>query len=130
LVAHNPTLRPDGNVVATGGGGRNTDPLDQSQAVFVAEMGCGETDTWTTMAANEVPRLYHSTAVMLPDGSNHEPLTAEFYAPYLFKGPQPLIGSAPAGVWRHVPGDSHERVGDRDRVAHPARLADPRVDTS
>jgi hypothetical protein len=55
------------------------------------------------MAANKVPRLYHSMAVLLPDGrvvvargsplrdsSNHDQLTAEFYSPpYLFKGPQP-----------------------------------------
>jgi hypothetical protein len=97
------------------------------------------------MAANKVPRLYHSMAVLLPDGrvvvargsplrdsSNHDQLTAEFYSPpYLFKDRSlDRIRAGPDGVWRHVPGDNHERLGDRDRVVHPARLADPRVDTS
>ena len=108
---HNLTLLPDGNVLATGGG-RNTDPFAQSQAVFAAEMWSPDTETWTTMASNQVPRLYHSTALLLPDGrvllagggrfgggSNDDQLSAEFYSPpYLFKGARPVIDSAPAQV--------------------------------
>jgi len=108
---HNLTLLPDGNVLATGGG-RNTDPFAQSQAVFAAEMWSPDTETWTTMAANQVPRLYHSTALLLPDGrvllagggrfgggSNDDQLSAEFYSPpYLFKGARPVIDSAPGQV--------------------------------
>jgi hypothetical protein len=103
LVAHNLTLRPDSNVVATGGGSRNTDPLDQSQAVFAAEMWCPTRTRGRRWPQSKVPSLYHSMAVLLPDGrvvvargsplrdsSNHDQLTAEFYSPpYLFKGPQP-----------------------------------------
>jgi hypothetical protein len=98
-------------VLATGGG-RNTDPFAQSQAVFAAEMWSPDTETWTTMAANQVPRLYHSTALLMPDGrvllagggrfgggSNDDQLSAEFYSPpYLFKGARPVIDSAPGQV--------------------------------
>jgi hypothetical protein len=108
---HNLTVLPDGNVLATGGG-RDTDPFSQSQAVFAAEMWNPETETWTTMAANQVPRLYHSTALLLPDGrvllagggrfgggSNDDQLSAEFYSPpYLFKGERPVITGAPTQV--------------------------------
>src|SRR5882762_1286556 len=60
------------------------------------------------MASMQVPRLYHSTALLLPDGRvlvagggrdfgravNH--LDAEIYSPpYLFKGTRPTISSAP-----------------------------------
>ncbi len=108
---HNLTLLPDGNVLATGGG-RNTDPYASSQAVFPAELWSPESETWTTMAANQVPRLYHSTALLLPDGrvllagggrfgggATEDQLTAEFYSPpYLFKGARPVITAAPAQV--------------------------------
>jgi hypothetical protein len=108
---HNLTLLPDGNVLVTGGG-RNTDPFAQNQAVFPAELWSPATETWTTMAANQVPRLYHSTSLLLPDGrvllagggrfgggAEDDQLTAEFYSPpYLFKGSRPLISSAPAQV--------------------------------
>jgi hypothetical protein len=67
-------------------------------------------ETWTTMAAMHAPRLYHGTALLLPDGrvvvgggGRFDPVTlptdqftAEFYSPpYLFKGPRPVITSAP-----------------------------------
>ena len=61
-----------------------------------------------TMAAMQVPRLYHSTALLLRDGrvvvagsgdsyGGPNQTTAEFYSPpYLFRGPQPTIASAPS----------------------------------
>jgi hypothetical protein len=106
---HNLTILPDGNVLATGGG-TTTDTFDQSQAVFPAEMWSPITETWTTMAAMSVPRLYHSTAVLLPDGrvvvagggrfgggAVDDKLSAQIYSPpYLFKGTRPSISSAPS----------------------------------
>ena len=66
--------------------------------------------TWSTMSAMVTPRLYHSTAVLLPDGrvlvagggrNQNAPneLSAEIYSPpYLFKGARPSITSAPAST--------------------------------
>jgi hypothetical protein len=57
------------------------------------------------MAAQRAPRIYHSTAVLLPDGrvlsagESHGALaqTGEIFSPpYLFKGARPKISSAPA----------------------------------
>ena len=63
----NATILPDGKVLVTGGtsgpGFNNT-----TTPVFEAEMWDPTTEAWTTMAAAQVPRLYHSVAVLLPDG--------------------------------------------------------------
>ena len=50
------------------GGGRSTNGQNTSEAVYEAEMWNPATETWTTMAAMQRPRLYHSTALLLPDG--------------------------------------------------------------
>jgi hypothetical protein len=63
------------------------------------------------MAKQQVPRLYHSTALLLPDarvlvtgGGVFSPQEADIYnaeifsPPYLFRGPRPVIGSAPAAI--------------------------------
>jgi galactose oxidase-like protein len=99
----NAVLLPDGNVLAVGGGtgGSYTNP------VYEAELYNPGTGTWTAMAAQQAPRVYHSTAVLLPDGrvlsAGHDKgayqTTGEIYSPpYLFKGPRPTITSAPTSV--------------------------------
>jgi Galactose oxidase-like, Early set domain/Glyoxal oxidase N-terminus/FlgD Ig-like domain/Kelch motif len=108
----NATLLPDGKVLVTGGtssGGFNT----QAGQVFAAELWDPATETFSTMASMLVPRLYHSTAILLPDGrvlsagggrpkptdggSDHS--DAEIYSPpYLFKGARPVLSSSPATV--------------------------------
>jgi hypothetical protein len=106
---HTLTVLPDGNVLATGGG-RASDGVDTSSAVFEAELWDPTTETWRTMASMQRPRLYHSSALLLPDGRVlvagggrlpgspvTEQLNAEIYSPpYLFKGPRPTITSAPS----------------------------------
>ncbi len=107
---HTLTLLPDGTVLATGGG-VTTDAVGVSGAVSPAELWSPVTETWTTMASMQTPRLYHSTALLLPDGrvlvagggrfnGVDEPtdqLSSETYAPpYLFKGARPTISAAPA----------------------------------
>jgi hypothetical protein len=106
---HNLTMLPDGSVLATGGG-LTTDPFDQTQAVFAAELWSPSTETWMSMASMAVPRLYHSIALLLPDGRVlsagggrfgggpiDDKLNAEIYSPpYLFKGVRPVITSAPS----------------------------------
>jgi hypothetical protein len=105
----NATLLPDGQVLVIGGtsgSGFN----DEANPVYPAEVWNPETGRWTTLASMTVPRLYHSTAVLLPDGRvmsagggfsapYHDYLNVEFYSPpYLFRGARPSITSAAGSV--------------------------------
>src|SRR4030095_4838703 len=99
----NATLLPDGRVLVTGGssgaGFNNT-----ATPVFPAELCAPVTETWTTMDSATIPRLYHSAALLLPDGrvlttgGNGYPDTEVYSPPYLFKGARPTITTAPATV--------------------------------
>jgi hypothetical protein len=107
---HNLVTLADGNVLAVGGS--TTLSLTSHSGTLPAEMWNPDTEQWTTMASMRDPRMYHSTALLLPDGRvlaagggqldeggqaaiNY--YTAEIYSPpYLFKGPRPTISSAPA----------------------------------
>jgi len=105
---HNLTSLPDGNVLVTGGEG-TTNPFDQSTAAYAAEMWSPTSETFTTMASMQIARVYHSTALLLPDGrvlvggsgeygtGSIDQLNAEIYSPpYLFKGARPTVTSAPS----------------------------------
>jgi hypothetical protein len=80
-------------------------------AILPAELWSPDTETWRIVASMHGPRLYHSLALLMPDGrvwisggGRIDDLTAptdqfnnEFYSPpYLFKGARPTITSAPA----------------------------------
>jgi hypothetical protein len=70
------------------------------------------TDTWTALCPMRVPRLYHSTALLLPDArvlvagrDGHfnvppykwpEHRVEIFSPPYLSAGPRPVIAAAPS----------------------------------
>ena len=124
---HNATILPDGTVLVTGGtrsGGagppENFNNLDPGQPIHVAELWDPGTGHWTQLAAEQEDRCYHSTAVLLPDGRVLSAGGGEFFPvegvpeenlpqdshldgqifspPYLFKGTQPVITSAPATV--------------------------------
>jgi hypothetical protein len=102
------TILADGTVLVTGGlsGGQSTD----TTAVFGAEIWNPTTQAWTPVDHMQTPRLYHSTAVLLPDGRvlsaggglgagypTHKNL--EVYSPpYLFRGDRPTIASAPGAI--------------------------------
>jgi hypothetical protein len=105
---HNLTVLPDGNVLVTGGEG-TTNAFDQSTAALAAEMWSPTTETFSTMASMVTPRVYHSTALLLPDGrvlvggsgeygtGSIDQRNAEIYSPpYLFKGPRPTVTSSPS----------------------------------
>jgi len=111
----NGTILPDGTVLVTGG---TSGPGDQPLlAVYPAELWNPTTEQWTTLASMHVPRQYHSTAVLLPDGRvlsaggggynpngptpvpSPDKTDAEFFSPpYLFKGTRPRITGAPTQI--------------------------------
>jgi hypothetical protein len=107
---HNTTVLPDGNVLITGGG-PTTNATDTANAILPAELWSPTTQTWTTLSSMSAPRLYHSEALLLPDGrvlisgggrfdddtAPTDQFSAEFFEPpYLFKGTRPAISSAPS----------------------------------
>lgn len=114
----NATLLADGTVLATGGTnspGFNTAPTDSR--VLAAERWDPATEQWTSLAGMAHNRLYHSTALLLPDGrvlsmGSGQPAatglsddyTAEIFTPpYLYNADgtlasRPTITSAPSSV--------------------------------
>ena len=101
---HTLTVLPDGTVLATGGE-RSTAGANTALAVYEAELWNPATETWTTLARMQRPRMYHSTAILLPDArvlvtggqlGTYLESNAEIYSPpYLFRGPRPSITSVP-----------------------------------
>jgi len=103
----NLTNLPDGTVLATGGDTDKTG-FNDAHAVLAAENWDPATGQWKTLASMTTPRLYHSVAVLLPDGRvytaggggdpgvpDHKD-TQIYSPPYLFKGARPTITSAPS----------------------------------
>jgi hypothetical protein len=106
----NATLLADGQVWLSGG---STDGNVVTNDFFVSESWNPATGQWQDMASASVPRLYHSSALLLPDatvvtGGGGDPgpftnLNAEiYYPPYLYLkdgsgnlAPRPAITSAP-----------------------------------
>jgi hypothetical protein len=93
----NGTLLPDRTVLANGGARVEEHRVD---AALHAELYDPRTGRWTEAAKSRVPRLYHSIALLAPDGrvvtagSNPRPRDDElrievFLPPYLFRGPRP-----------------------------------------
>ena len=111
---HNTTILPDGSVLVTGGG-TALDGYDGTKAVRDAELWSPTTETWQTLAKAQFPRLYHSTALLLPDGrvlnaggGDDGPAVnytqgQVFSPPYLFKGPRPAISSTPGTLQYGAP---------------------------
>jgi hypothetical protein len=110
----NATLLADGKVLVTNGSsGPGFNNL--ADAVHYAELWNPATESWTTMAREATPRVYHSTALLLPDGRvlssgsgegdgvtfAQSELSAEVFSPpYLFnpdgsRAARPAISSAP-----------------------------------
>ena len=106
---HNLTSLADGSVLVTSGS-RKKSETNLTAGVVQAELWSPDTETWTTMASAQKPRIYHSTAVLMPDarvavsGSGNiagatDQTNLEIYSPpYLFKGARPTITSAPTLV--------------------------------
>lgn len=106
-------LLPDGTVLVMNGSfaGKADHAVNP---VYGSEIYNPETNAWTQTADLRVPRLYHSTALLLPDATvmtagldeafNPHPFHYPEYRleifkpPYLFKGDRPVVHSAPSGV--------------------------------
>ncbi len=109
----NATLLPDGTVLATGGTSASGEN-DSRGRVLTSELWNPTTGQWTTLASNGVTRIYHSTALLLPDGrvmsmgggrpsdaiqGDPDHLDAEIFSPpYLFRGARPTISHAPDAI--------------------------------
>ncbi|WP_214107769.1 glyoxal oxidase [Acrocarpospora catenulata] len=101
-------LLPDGKVLETGGGLHN-----RADPVYEASMFDPQTDTYTPgMATDPVPRTYHSSALLLPDGrvmavgdnpgnGTFDPRISLYSPPYLFKGARPEIVSLTSTSWTY-----------------------------
>jgi Domain of unknown function (DUF1929) len=92
-------LLPDRTVLVSGGSALEE---NAEVAALEAEIFNPATQTWTLGAPARLPRLYHSVALLMPDGkvvtagSNPvrkiEELRIEVYwPPYLFRGPRPTL---------------------------------------
>ena len=113
---HNATALPDGTVLVTGGtSGPGFNDLSRGKPVHTAELWDPDTDRWTSLNAEDVDRCYHATTVVLPDATvlsagGGEFMTGStpnapadthrnaqiFHPPYLFRGPRPVITTAPS----------------------------------
>lgn len=110
---------PTGEVVMVNGGDKD-DLIDpgSAEAVRTAEIYDPQTGSWRELATGTRDRVYHNSAILLPDGSvlvggnspapahylrhdfpvtasnNFKDSTFEIYKPpYLFRGPRPVVSS-------------------------------------
>jgi hypothetical protein len=111
-------LLPDGKVFETGGGLH-----DRADPVYEASFFDPATNTYEEgLATDPIPRTYHSSAFLLPDGRvmavgdnpgngtyNHN--VSVYTPPYLLKGARPKITSVIDGQWTY--GDTQRITVDR-----------------
>ena len=116
-IEANATILPDGTVLVTGG---STNDEDTNTAALGAELYNPSSNTFTSLASETYARLYHSTAILLPDAtvmvagsqpglgatppsSAYETHVEIFKPPYLFNSggglaTRPTITSVPANI--------------------------------
>jgi hypothetical protein len=121
-VHANAVLLPDRTVFVSGGAlQREGGVMHRTTARFQSEIFDTLTVEWSLGATARIARMYHSVALLLPDGrvvaaggnpakgrqapwlppDPNEELHLELYSPpYLFRGPRPTIASAP-GEWAY-----------------------------
>jgi Domain of unknown function (DUF1929)/Fibronectin type III domain len=108
-IYHTLTMLADGTVLAIGGDS-SSDQDVITTGVLPTEIWNPATETWSTAAPIAAARNYHSSAMLMPNGtvlvaggghpnglSDPGQFSAQIYSPpYLFDGPRPAITSAPA----------------------------------
>jgi hypothetical protein len=102
---HSAVLLPDRTVLVCNGSGM---PETPSKSMLPAEIYNPASNSWTVAEAPTVPRVYHSNAVLLPDGrvatmgGNPTPgtneLRLEIYSPSYMSRKRPVIDSAPTNI--------------------------------
>ena len=131
----NTVILPDGTLLTMGG---NSGSYGYENALLEAELyskqATDTTGTWQTVAPHSIQAAYHSSALLLPDATvllsqddmdntaaaqfQHK---AQVYSPpYLFKGAQPQIVSAPINL---TYGQSFIIGTDRDGMAGATLVA-------
>jgi hypothetical protein len=116
---HNLTLLPDGSAIANGGISNGAALVDVNAAVYAAEIWKPNLNRWDVMDSEKIPRQYHATTLLLPDGrilsagggfcgacplATYFNKNAQIFSPsYLFNkdgtpAKQPAITSAPASA--------------------------------
>jgi hypothetical protein len=108
-------LLPDRTVLVVNGSAAGW-AHDANQPVYDTEIFNPSTGAWTRVCSRRVPRLYHASALLLPDGRvltagsdetyniepfhKHELRIEIFSPPYLFRGARPEFapGGAPDGI--------------------------------
>lgn len=106
---HHLVVLPDGNVFAVGGSEKVN--KTRSTGSLTAEIFNTTTNAWQDVASMRDPRMYHGTAILLPDGrvlvagGGKLGVAVDYYSaeifspPYLFKGgTRPVIDNVPARV--------------------------------
>jgi hypothetical protein len=104
-------LLPDATVLVVNGSAAGW-AHDANQPVYDTEIYDPSAGTWSRVCSRRVPRLYHSSAVLLPDGRvltagsdetyniepfhKHELRIEIFSPPYLFRGQRPQFSSGAA----------------------------------
>ncbi|MDR6504270.1 hypothetical protein J2785_007471 [Burkholderia ambifaria] len=101
----NGVVLADGQVLAVGGSPRSK-LFDITGAIMAPELYDPKTNAWTVMAPMDTPRIYHSVAVLLPDGrvwvagggqcgecAINKASAQIFSPPYLFRGARPALRS-------------------------------------
>jgi hypothetical protein len=98
-------LLPDRTVFVCNGSGMNE---DESKSRLPAEIYHPQTNTWTVVESPTVPRVYHSMALLLPDGrvltAGGNPkrgvneLRIEIYSPTYMSKTRPVIEGAPSST--------------------------------
>ena len=100
---HNTVLLPDGTAIVVGGGST----LKYRDPCLVPELYDPATRAWSLLAPQQASRMYHSTAILLPDGrvlsagQDDGPFDRYgeiFSPPYLFLGPRPVVAGCPDRV--------------------------------
>ncbi len=112
-IYHTLTMLADGTVLAVGGEptAGQTGQSEVSGGVLPSEIWNPSTQTWSPAAATGTTRGYHSTALLMPDGtvlvggSGHAnpgyaaQFSSQVYSPaYLAKGSRPTISAAPSSI--------------------------------
>lgn len=98
----NAVLLPSGKVLVIGG--ESSADGNPDQPVLIPEVYDPESQTWDSLASHQIPRMYHSTAILLPDarvlaaGGDLQASGEIFSPPYLFQGARPMISAAPSSI--------------------------------